>query len=94
MDLIETIRRAVADGRYRITLHAAQRLAQRGLELWQLEIGLEEGDVLDVRDADLPNPSIVVVQELPDGTEVNAVWSYIAVIDTAQLVTAHFFDGG
>lgn len=94
MDLVETIRQAVSDGRYRTTVHAAQRLAQRGLELWQLEVGLDEGEILEVRDDDLPNPSIVVVQVLPDGTEINAVWSYVEAMNTAQLVTAHFFDGG
>ena len=92
MNLVDAIRRAVLDGQYIATEHAEERLEERGIPLWQLEVGLSVGIVTDVRPLDEPNPSIVVSQELADGTKVNVVWSYSISADEARLVTAHFFD--
>ena len=92
MNLVNTIRRAVSEGRYIATEHAEERLEERGIPLWQLEVGLSEGTVTAVRPLDEPNPSIEVEQELADGTKINVVWSYAIAADEARLVTAHFFD--
>ncbi len=41
-----------------------------------------------------PNPAVEVWETLPDGTEFNAVWSYLRQSGVAKLVTVHFFDRG
>ena len=92
MNLGDTIRRAVLDGRFVATEHAEERLEERGIPFWQIEVGLSEGVVTECRPLDEPNPSIVVRQELADGTSINVVWSYCIADDEARLVTAHFFD--
>lgn len=91
MDLFEEIRDAVAIGKSLISRHAARRLAERQIEYWQLEAGLDDCELLEVRSDDEPNPSIVVVQDLPDGTEVNVVWAWLPQTGDALLVTVHFF---
>ncbi len=90
MDLFNEIRDAVANGRSLVSRHAARRLAERRIEYWQLEASLDDGELLEVRSDDEPNPSIVVVQKLPDGTEVN-VLAWLHQTKDALLVTVHFF---
>lgn len=90
--LFDTIRTTVADGRYVVGQHAAERLDERGVLEWQVVDGVEDGSLLVERPDDLPNPAVEVRQVLADGTEVKAVWSYIVSADVAKLVTVHFFD--
>lgn len=90
--LFDTIRELVAAGQYVVGQHAAERLDERGILEWQVVDGIESGRLLSERPNDLPNPSVEVRQELADGTDVKAVWSYLAGADVAKLVTVHFFD--
>jgi len=80
------------DRRYVVGQHAAERLEERGLLEWQIVDGIERGILEKERPDDLPNPSIVITQTLPDGTEVKAVWSHINSVDIAKLVTVHYLD--
>jgi len=90
--LHELIRQRVAEDKYIIGQHASERLEERGIMEWQAVAGLESGKLLREKPDDVPNPAIEVEEVLPDGTEIKAVWSYVAYNDVAKLVTVHFFD--
>jgi len=90
--LFETIRALVADGKYVVGQHAVERLEERGVLEWQVVDGIEDGSLIAERPDALPNPAVEVRQSLADGTDVKAVWSYIASLGMAKLVTVHFFD--
>ena len=90
--LFETIRRLVADERYVVGEHAAERLEERRILEWQAVSGLDAGELIAERPRAKPNPTVEVRQSLADGTEVKAVWSYLRQTGVAKLVTIHFFD--
>ena len=90
--LFEIIRGLVATGRYVVGQHAAERLEERGILEWQAVDGIETGTLLSERLDTLPHPTVEVRETLADGTEVKAVWSYIASANITKLVTIHFFD--
>jgi len=90
--LFDTIRRLVAEEKYVVGEHAAQRLEERGILEWQAVLGLDDGKLLLERPKDKPNPAIEVQERLPDGTECKVVWSYLKRSGVAKLVTVHFFD--
>ena len=90
--LFQTIRELVANNRYVIGEHAAERLEERGIMERQAVEGLEDGEPILVRpDAD-PNPAVEVSELLPDGAQFKAVWSHLRSANVAKLVTVHFFD--
>jgi hypothetical protein len=90
--LFDTIRQLVAEEKYLVGLHAAERLEERGIMEWQAVAGLDDGELLAERPDAEPNPTVEVGETLPDGTEFKAVWSYLAQSGVAKLVTVHFFD--
>jgi Domain of unknown function (DUF4258) len=90
--LLEQIREAVENDRYFVTKHAAERLHHRGILMWQVVDGLPTGTLLHERPDDEPFPSVEVKESLPDGTDINAIWSLVESSGVAQLVTVHFFD--
>jgi hypothetical protein len=92
MDLVETITAAVRESRYLVSVHARERLAERGVRLWQVEAGLDVSTIEEIRPDDEPNPSIVVETILPDGTPATVVWSWMAMSGQAKLVTVYFRD--
>jgi hypothetical protein len=59
---------------------------------WQAAAGLATGDLIAERPRSTPNPSIEVLEILPDGTEFKAVWSYLRSSGVAKLVAIHYFD--
>ena len=90
--LFETIRQLVAENKYAIGQHAAERLEERGIMEWQVVDGLDDGELIVERPRAKPHPAIDVRMMLPDGTECKAVWSYLRQSGVAKLVTVHFFD--
>jgi hypothetical protein len=90
--LFNTIKALVIQGRYVIGDHASNRLDEREVLEWQAVDGIQDGKLSIERLRDKPNPSIEVLQILPDGTDIKAVWSHIRSIDMAKLVTVHFMD--
>jgi hypothetical protein len=90
--LFDTIRQLVAEERYVIGLHASERLEERLIMEWQVVAGLENGDLLMERPSAMPNPTVEVSEELPDGTEIKAVWAYLRESGVAKLITVHYFD--
>jgi hypothetical protein len=92
--LFDTIRQLVAEGKYIVGQHASERLEERGIMEWQVVAGLENGYLMAERRDAQPNPAVEVREELPDGMEFKAVWSYLHQSGVAKLVTVHFFDRG
>ena len=91
-ELFQTIKQLVADEKYAIGEHAAERLVERGIMEWQAVAGLADGKLLLERPDARPNPAVEVIAELPDGVEFKEVWSYLKRSGVAKLVTVHFFD--
>ena len=92
MDLPEKIREAIRAENFLVSVHAGRRLRGRMVELWQIESGIDEWEIQEIQPDDLPNPSLVCLQELVDGTSVKVVWSWYAEESLAILVTVHFLD--
>ena len=90
--LFATIRRLVAEDKYVVGKHAAERLEERGIMEWQAVAGLDDGRLITERLDALPNATVEVCETLPDGTEFKAVWFYLRQSGVAKLVTVHFFD--
>ena len=90
--LLDTIRSLVVTGRYVVSVHASERLDEREMLEWQVVDGITSATLREERPDDLPNPSIVLEQILPDGTIIVAVWSHIILGDFAKLVTIYFLD--
>lgn len=90
--LFDRIRMLVADDRYVVGQHAAERLDERGVLEWQVVDGIGDGSLLMERPDATPNPAVEVRQSLADGTQVKVVWSLLVPSDVAKLVTVHFFD--
>lgn len=90
--LFDEIKQAIANDRYVIGQHAAERLDERGIAEWQVVAAFASGRLLSERTNTRPNPSIEVEELLADGTEVKVVWSWLSLSRVAKLVTVHFFD--
>ena len=90
--LADLVKKLVSSGRYVVGLHAAERLDERGVLEWQVIDGIEDAELLVERPNALPNPAVEFRQYLADGTEIKAVWSHLISVDTAKLVTVHYFD--
>lgn len=81
---------AVRNGRWVVSSHADDRLAERQIETWQVVEGFDDGETILVNPDAIPNPKILRRQSLPDGTEVVVVWSYDHAARVAKLVTVYF----
>ena len=90
--LFDRIRAAVREDRFLVSWHADERCEERQVAVWQVVAGLEEARLERERPASKPNPSIVVRQQLADGTEVEVVWAWMPESRRAILVTVYFFD--
>ncbi len=88
--LFERIRAAVRDDRFLVSWHADDRSEEREVAVWQLVAGLEEAKLERERPASKPHPSIVVREELVDGTEVEVIWAWLPESCRAMLVTVYF----
>jgi hypothetical protein len=73
--LFAQIKKAVREDRFLIGWHGDERCEERGMSDWQLVSGLENAELVRERPRSKPNPSIIVRQVLPDGTEVEVIWS-------------------
>lgn len=59
---------------------------------WQAVAGLAASRLIAERPDATPNPVVEAREALPDGREFKAVWAYLASVDSAKLVTVHYFD--
>lgn len=91
--LWDQISRAVGADQYIIGQHANERLRRRCIPAWQVLSGLDDAILLKERPDAEPNPTVELRQDLPDGTPVKTVWSWLSRRGVAKLVTVHYFDG-
>ena len=90
--LFDQIKRAVRKDRFVVGWHADERCEERSVTDWQIVSGLEEAELVRERPRSKPNPSVVVRQLLEDGSEIEAIWSWLASTGEAKLVTVYFRD--
>jgi hypothetical protein len=90
--LFNTIQQLVAEEKYLVGQHASERLEERGIIEWQVVTAFNDGRLIVERPDALPNPAVEVRETLPDGTDVEAVWSYLDQSGVAKLVAVRFFD--
>lgn len=87
--LAEQILGAIEAGNFLVSLHADQRCEERGVTAWQLVAEIDEAALVRERPASQPNPSIILRQILPDGSEVEAIWGWLAQSRHAKLITVY-----
>jgi len=87
--LFDRIRTAVSEDRLLVSWHADERCEEREVAVWQVVASLEDARLLRERPASKPHPSIVVRQELADGTEVEVIWAWMPESGRAMLVTVY-----
>ena len=90
--LMNKIREAVANERFVVSWHADERCEERGVAAWQLVAGLDDASLVRERLQSKPLPSVVVSQELADGSKVEVIWAWMAESRRAKLVTVYFRD--
>lgn len=88
--LWQSITAAVEREQYLFSVHARRRLEERRIAHWQVVDGVRTAEVVEGRPDDEPNPSVVVREMLVDGTEIEAVWAWLAKSRSALLVTVYF----
>ena len=60
------------------------------MAVWQLVAGLDDAGLVRERPRSKPHPSVVVREELADGSEVEAIWAWMRDSNRAKLVTVYF----
>ena len=90
--LFEKIRAAVREDRFLVSWHADERAEEREVTVWQLVAGLEDAILERERPASKPHASVVVREELVDGTEVEVIWAWLPESHRAMLVTVYFVE--
>ena len=90
--LADTVRNLVSEGRYVVSEHASERIAERGFLEWQVIAGTIDARPLRERPTNRPLPAVEFEAVLPDGTAFKAVWSLLRQSRLAKLVTVHYFD--
>jgi len=86
------IRASIEQERFVVGVHAALRLRQRRILIWQVVTGSLDATLLAEHSRSRPNPSVEIEVLLPDGEPAKVVWSWLADDSAAKLVTVHFYD--
>jgi len=81
---------AVRADRYVVSWHADERCEERGVAAWQLVAGIEDAELVRERPRSKPNSSVVVRQQLADGSEAEVIWAWLAESGRAMIVTVYF----
>ena len=89
--LFDVICKLVAEDKYVVGQHAVERLEERNVMEWQVVAGVADAELIAERLEAEPNPAVELLESLPDGTDIKAVWSYLRQSGVAKLVTVHFF---
>jgi hypothetical protein len=88
--LLDNIVGAVGAERFLVSWHADEQCEEPGVTAWQLVASIEDAVLVRERPRSKPNPSVVLRQELADGSEVEAIWAWLADSKRAKLVTVFF----
>jgi len=89
-NLLQRIRDATAEDRFLASWHADERCEERKVTTWQLVDGLRDGDLIEERPNDTPNPTVVMRQVLANGETVEVVWAWLRESRRALIVTVYF----
>ncbi len=81
---------AIAADRVYFTVHAVNRMQERGVEKWQVVEGFNDAELITSYPNADPNPKLVLRQSLASGETVVVVWSYVNSLRSAKLVTVYF----
>jgi len=90
--LFDKIRSAVREERFLVSWHADERCEEREVTVWQVVAGMEDARLERERPASRPHPSIVVREDLADGSEIEAIWAWLPERQRAMLVTVYFVE--
>ena len=90
--LLHNILAAIEADRFIVSWHADEQCEERGVTPWQLAAEIEGAELVRERPRSKPNPSVVLRQELADGSEVEAIWAWLTETKRAKLVTVFFRD--
>ena len=90
--LLNRIREAVEHDRFVVSWHADERCEERGVAAWQVVAALEDAELIRERPRSKPHPSVIVREELADGSAVEAIWAWMSESRRAKLVTVYFRD--
>jgi len=90
--LFDIIGALVSAEKYIVGQHAVERLEERGIFEWQVVAGTIDADCIAERPKALPNPTVELLQSLPDGTKIKVVWAHLRQSGAAKLITVHFID--
>jgi hypothetical protein len=90
--LFESIVAAIQSDRFVVSWHADERCEEREITAWQLVAEIDSACLVRERPRSKPNPSVIIQHQLVDGSEVEAVWSWLAESNRAMLVTVYFRD--
>jgi len=90
--LFDNIVAAVRADRFVVSWHGDERCEERGITAWQLVAGIEDAGLVLERPRSKPNPSVVLLQQLADGSEVETIWAWLAQSKRAMLITVYFRD--
>lgn len=90
--LFDNIVAAIHADRFVVSWHADERCEEREITAWQPASGIDDAHLVRERPRSKPNPSVAIQHQLVDGSEVEAVWSWLAESSRAMLVTVYFRD--
>ncbi len=90
--LFDNIVAAIQVDRFIVSWHADERCEEREISAWQLVAGIGDAQLIRERPRSKPHPSVIVQHQLVDGSEAEAVWSWLAESNRAMLVTVYFRD--
>jgi hypothetical protein len=73
--LLDKVVAAIEADRFVVSWHADERCEERGVTAWQIATGTEDAELIRERPRSKPNPSVVLRQQLADGSEVETIWA-------------------
>jgi hypothetical protein len=90
--LFDNLVAAIKSDRFIISWHADERCEDREVSPWQLVAGIEDAQLVRERPRSKPHPSVVLRQQLADGSEAEVIWAWLPDTGRAKLVTVYFRD--
>ena len=87
--MIEKIQQAIKVGYYRVTEHAEEEMVEDNLQLKEVEISLENGEMIEIYLIDFPFPSCLIYGENKKREAIHSVWGYDEKKQLAILITVY-----
>ena len=94
LDFTDLIRQAVANNRYKLTLHARERKNGRGVEEREIMEAVQRGEVIERYAQAQPYPKCLFMYPVRPGHPLYVSCAYNEARQEARIVTIHWFDAG